>query len=284
MAHLPHRAMPATFSGGGYHVVTVYKVDDDKQTASIGDLTDHPIDIPLKALADARGRIKKQKNRLLSADGPAKTPDLKTLVQGGLAACVRGLKSPSMKAARGNFQLDALKTWADRLHGSKDKERWERVFVPGANLWRALTGIHTWVEHYGTGGGLCRPLFADFFTEAAATLNDPRLSALASRYSDLGRQWSELADAALPVEVPIFKKARALLTRKSELMASEGPSAADEIRAVWDQLGELERQAGECFPVSEAHCAELRADLKVRVLSLYDGEVAALAAVAEAAA
>jgi hypothetical protein len=280
MVHLPHRAMPQTHSGGGYHVVTVYKADD--ATATIGDLTDQPIEIPLANLAEARARIKKQKNRLLSVTGPAKAPDVSTLVRAGLSACVQKLQSPTMKAARGNFQLDALKTWAERLHGSKDKERWERVFAPGANLLRGLTGVHHWIEYYGTGGGLCRPLFADFFTEAAATLKDRRLPDIAQQYSHLGRQWTELADAALPDGVPMFREAKALLARRAELLVSEGPSATTEIRGVWNRLGELERQATECFPLSDIQCADLRASLKARVLAIHQGEITALAAVADA--
>jgi hypothetical protein len=282
LAHLPHRAVPAVHSGGGYHVITVYKVDDGNGTATIGDLTDQPISIPLDNLAEARARIKKQKNRLLSVVGPAKAPDVRRLIREGLVACVQRFKSPSMKVARGNFQLDALKTWAERLHGSKDRERWERVFAPGANLWRGLTGIYGYIEYYGTGGGLCRPLFADFFTEAAAALTDHRFKTLADRYVELGRKWTELADAALPNSVPICREAKALIARKAELLVSDGPPAAAEIRGVWDQLGELTRQAADRFPLSDAECAELRAELKARVLELHAGEVAALAAVAEA--
>src|SRR5262245_7893204 len=66
MAELPHRGMPALFSGGGYHVVTVYRFDEDQGTALIGDLTDLPVEIGLKQLAVARGRIKQFKNRLLA--------------------------------------------------------------------------------------------------------------------------------------------------------------------------------------------------------------------------
>lgn len=283
MTHLPYRAIPADMSGGGYHVVTVYKVDDVRKTVTIGDLTDQPIDIPQGDLAQARTRIKKQKNRLLSVTGPAKVPDLRNLVRDGLRACVERFESPSMKAARSNFQLEALKTWAERLHGSKDKERWERVFAPGANLWRGLTGIHSYVEYYGTGGGLCRPLFADFLTEAAEALGDKRLTELAERYADLGRRWTELADAALPDGVPMFREARKLMARKAELLVSDGPPAAAEIGAVWDKLGELASQAADRFPLTESECADLRADLKSRVLVLYEGEVAALSAVAEVA-
>lgn len=281
MAHLPHRAMPTEFCGSGYHVVTIYKLDEAAGTAMVGDLSDEPVLISLDDLAKARARIQKQKNRLLSVTGPAKPIDLGKLVRAGLAACVHKLRNPTMKAAARNFKLDALAVLADRMFGSKDKDRWERVFARGPNLWRGLTGLHDCIEHYGTGGGLCRPLFADFLIAAGTVLKDPRLTALAGRYADLGRRWSDLADAAVPDNVPVLREAKALLVRKAELLASDGPAAADEVRAVWTDLGDMAQRVGADFPLSESACADLRANLQVRVRAIHADETAALAALAD---
>src|SRR5205085_8659120 len=127
-------------------------------------------------------------------------PDLLQLVRDGLRACHQGLTT-----GKSNFALPAIRTWADRLHGSTDAERWERVFA-GPRLWGGLTAIHNYVEYYFTGGGLCRPLFADFLVEAATALARPRLRILAEQYQELGRRWSDLADAALPDDVPAMKE------------------------------------------------------------------------------
>jgi hypothetical protein len=277
LAELPHRAMPSAWSGGGYHVIAVYRIDDQGGTALIGDLTDEPISISLADLARARARIKKQRQRLLSIP-PAHSPhDLGDLVRAGLDRCHQGLLHPSLPNARNNARLDALRTWAERMHGSKDKERWERVFRPGANLWRGLCSIYDFVEHYGTGGGLCRPLFADFLADAAAALRRPGLAALAEQYAELGRSWSALADAALPDDVPALREAKELYARKAELTHGGGP--AEEARAIWGRLSELEQQTRERFPLSDAECADLRAQLQARIMALYEGEVAAHAAI-----
>lgn len=281
MAHLPHRAMPAEYCGSGYHVVTIYKLDEAAGTALVGDLGDEPVSIPLDDLAKARARIQKQKNRLLTVTGSAKSINLAKLVKAGLAACVHKLRNPTLKAAARNFKLDALAVLADRMYGSKDKDRWERTFARGPNLWRGLTGLHDSIEYYGTGGGLCRPLFADFLTETGTALKDPRLTALAKRYADLGRRWSDLADAALPDAVPAFREAKALCARKAELLASDGPSVADEVRAAWTDLGDMAKRVGEDFPLSESECADLRANLHARVRALHADETAALSALAE---
>ncbi len=289
MAGLPHRALPAQYSGGGYHVVMVYRVNEAEGTALIGDLTDAPLNIPLEALAAARARIKKQKNRLLAlAPLPKNYAQLALaeLVRAGLHSCHHGLLHPTLPGMKSNAKLEALKVWAQRLHGSKDKakdrEGWERVFRPGANLWRGLTGAYDFIENYGTGGGLCRPLFAEFLQEAATAIQQPALAALSEQYAELGRQWSALAEACLPDDVPLLRQAKELYVRRSELLHNGG--SAGEVRAVWEQLGELERQAGAQFPLTEAAGAALRAQLQTRVLALYEGEVAAHAALPKALA
>ena len=269
MAHLPHRAMPEAWSGGGYHAITVYAVDEAAGTALIGDLTDAPIAVSLKDLAAARGRIKKQKHRLLALASPPRVDDLAALVRGGLAACREGLTGEK----RANFRLDALRTWGERLRGSGGTESWERVYPRGHRLWTGLTSVTSFVEHYGTGGGLGRPLFAEFLEEAAAATGAAGLRELAERYGALGREWTALAEAALPDEVPALARAKALLARKAELAAEGAP--VEEVRAVWDRLEELKREAGEAFPLTEAECGELRASLAERVLALHVGEVTA---------
>jgi hypothetical protein len=141
--------------------------------------------------------------------------------------------------------------------------------------------VYDFIEHHGTGGGLCRPIFADFLTEAAETLGERALASLAQRYAQSGQDWSELADAALP-EVPLLRETKDLQVRKAELLHSGGADAVEEMRTIWKRLGELEKQAGQQFPLSEAACAELRSDLQKRILALYEAERAAHAALAEA--
>ncbi|HEV7784040.1 MAG TPA: BtrH N-terminal domain-containing protein, partial [Thermoanaerobaculia bacterium] len=93
MAHLPHRALPKAYSGMMYHLITVYDADPAGGTARIGDAADEPIEIPLAALAEARGRIKSQKHRLLQVTGAARPLDLSRLVKDGLRACHEALTS-----------------------------------------------------------------------------------------------------------------------------------------------------------------------------------------------
>jgi hypothetical protein len=278
-AALPYKAMPELYSGMASHMVVVYEVDENAGTARIGDLSDDSIELPLSVLAAARGRIKKDKNRVLSVRPVAKTPPLDALVRSGLTACRDGLLgATAVGNAKTNFSLEALRVWGNRLHGARDKESWERIFTPGKRLWRGLTSINEYIEHYGTGGGLSRPLFAEFLAEAAAALGSEPMRALGQRYAELGRQWTELADAALPDAVSAMREAKDLLARRSELLHSDVPAATEDVRRVWQRLDELAAAAGERFPLSDAASAELRADLQRRVVVLHAAEVEAHAA------
>jgi hypothetical protein len=280
-ASLPYKAMPAFYSGMASHLVVLHGIDARAGTARITDLSDEPIEIALDVLNAARSRVKKDKQRVLTLRAVGKVPLLDTPVRGGLAACRDGLLGANaIGNAKTNFSLEALRVWGNRLSGSRDKESWERVFTPGARLWRGLTSITEYIEHYGTGGGLSRPLFAEFLEEAGDALGWKALRPLADRYAGLGRQWTELADAALPDAVPAMREAKELLARRSELLHSDGPAAADGVRATWQRLDELSKAAEERFPVTEADVAELRIELQRRVIALHAEEVAAHGALA----
>lgn len=271
-AHLPHRAAPASWSGGGYHVVPVYRADEE--SVCYGDLTDAPIECSREAFETARARIAKQKNRVLTLEPAGRVPAPPKLVRGGLAACVEGLTKARMK----NFTLRSFHDWADALSGSTAKSGWQRVFPRGRALWQALTSVHDFVEHYGTGGGLVRPLFAEGLGRVAEILGDDPWRALAERYAALGRGWSDLADAALPDDVPLLRRAKELAAERSELVAAGEPAGPERIRAIWTELARLGDEAAADFPLDEARCEALRADLQARLRVLCDGEEAALAA------
>jgi hypothetical protein len=279
MAHLPHRALPAEFSGGGYHVITVYRIDEAAQTAIIGDLTDEPIVIPLADLATARGRIKKQAHRLLSIAPGGSSADLGSLIKEGLLACHRAFTAKPGKGPLALSTLESLRRWEARLSASKDKESWVVMFPRGPNLWRALTSMYRWIEMYGTGGGLCRPLMADFLSEAGQVLTESRLTSLAKRYARLGEMWSELADAALPDGVPLFREAKQQQVRYAELFMTNG--SVEDKREIWRKLDELGARAKDAFPLTDQECADLRADLQNRLRQIIAEEEAALSDMAK---
>jgi len=279
-AGLPRYVLPEAQAGGLYHVVTVYEIDDAKSEAVIGDLADDPERVPLDVFAASRARIRKQKNRILRVTKAGKPFDLKSVVVAGVAACHdtligRGaVKPPSGKSMAGNFTLDAFKTWGERLHGGSGKQSWETMFRPGVNLWRGLTSIASFI-HYGTGGGLSRPLYSEFFREAGPLLNAPLLGELAERYERLGVAWDALSEAALPENVDQFRRFRELVAERAEQVLSGGAEALSRLHEIASELAELETSVATDFPLTSAECDGLLAELQSRVLELHRDEVAA---------
>ena len=267
---LPYRGLPERWAGGAYHLLLVYAIDGSD--AIVGDLADEPIRVPLADLTRARLRIKKFKSRLLTVEPGGKSPPLEALVRGGIRACIDGLTKAKMK----NFTLDAFSTWAERLSGSKAADSWAQVFPRGKHLFAGLWSIHQYVDYYYTGGGLCRPMFAEFLAEAGAALDDRALTRASGRYAELGREWSALAEAALPAVVPAFRKAGEALARLGELYHSEGAGATDEIRACWAEIDGIGANLGREFPLSAGECDALLRELQTRVRSLHARETAAL--------
>jgi hypothetical protein len=257
----------------GYRVVAVHAIDDAAGTAQVGDGADQPTTMPLAELAAIRQRIKSYKNRLLALEPARQRPDLAGSVRAGIAACVEGLSTGRMK----NFTLEAFATWADRLDGSRAPDAWEKIFPAGAHLYVGLRSINDSIEHAGTGGGLCRSIFADFLQEAAGALNDRGLRRLSERYAKLGADWSALADAALPDRVPEFRETKQLLGRRSELLhATEGG-----LDGCAQQMGDWIARMREGFPLDAEQSTELRRELKQRVSGILAEERDALGGLAQ---
>jgi hypothetical protein len=252
----------------GYRVVAVHGIDDTAGVALVGDVADEPKAIPLLELATTRQKIKSYKNRLLALEPATKTPELNTLVRGGIAACVAGLTKGRLK----NFTLEAFATWADRLDGSKAADSWEKIFAPGPHLYIGLRSITDSIEHSGTGGGLCRPIFADFLAEAATQLEDAELERLADRYAKLAAAWSALADAALPDSVPVLRETKELLGRKVELLHSEPAPDSRELDQCSRAMGEWITWMKQGFPLDAAESAALRQELKSQVSAILAEE------------
>jgi len=114
---------------------------------------------------------------------------------------------------------------------------------------------------------------ADFLEAAAVQLNDPAIRSLGEHYARLGEQWSELADTTLPDSVPQLAEAKRQLAAYAEHFNSGGSVA--ELAECWRSIQEIERQVRQKFPLTLAECAELRSQLRERVLAIHVAEEAA---------
>jgi hypothetical protein len=273
-ATLGTRGMPATWEGGGYHVLAVLDVDDDAGTATLADLAAAPVVVTSSRLDAARARIRKQRHRILAITAvPDGAVVLEAAVRDAIGACHATLTDGRVRTMR----IDALDDLAARMVGD-GRDGWARTFPPGRNLWTALTSLHHFVEHYGTGGGLSRPLYATFLREVDAATGIPGADEAAEHYDDLGRQWRALAVAALPDEVDLLAQARRLQDERAAVYATSGADAAERLSAIWRRLDELGARAADTFPLDDDGAAELRAELarRVRLIAAAEREAAAL--------
>jgi hypothetical protein len=122
-------------------------------------------------LQERRGRIRKQKHRLLAIE-PGE-PDIETAVREGLRACANGAVNPPSPG----MSLEGIERWADDL----DKG-WPK-FPPGRHRDGALDEIRA-----ATRDGLLRRLQAQGLREAG-------FDELATRTDELAREWQALPDA-----------------------------------------------------------------------------------------
>ncbi|HEX6255479.1 MAG TPA: DUF4872 domain-containing protein [Euzebyales bacterium] len=273
-ATLGTRGMPASWEGGAYHVLAVLGVDDDAGTATLADLTAAPVVVASEQLDAARARIRKQRHRVLAVTAvPDEDVGLDAAVRDAIEACHATLTGGRARAMR----IDALDDLAARMVGD-GRDGWAQMFPPGRHLWTALTSLHLFVEHYGTGRGLSRPLYAAFLREVASATGVRGADEAAEHYDDLGRQWRALAVAALPDGIDLLAQARRLQDERAALYAASGAGAVQRLSAIWQRLDALGAHAADAFPLDADGAAGLRAELarRMRLIAAAERDAATL--------
>jgi hypothetical protein len=145
-------------------------------------------------------------------------------------------------------------------------------------------GVYGWICHWGFGEGAERKAYADFLDEAAAILDKPKLRPAADLFRSSGEVWCELANAALPDDVPMFKETRDLLNRRRSLFLEKGDEALKEIKRANDRLNQIRAEVAEDSPLSDEEAAALRQRMSEHVLKIHDIEYEAIDAMQAAVA
>lgn len=256
------------------HQWVVIGFDPDDDVFHVADLASGPLPISRADLAAARAALFSAKHRRLTVKedprGPVDLVDPVDAARRGLRSGVEALQRPLLPGQG----LPGLARWADLLVDVEDPKSWPRMFGKwsGAHFYDALVSIYRAVE-ITAGGGALRGLFAEFLERAGA-------SEAAGRYRELAAQWSELARAALPSDVPQLGRTRKLLSRRDRRFRELGAEAMDEL-ADLDRALALLRERAETAPLlTESESEDLLRDLSRRVLDLHRGERAAAEALA----
>lgn len=271
MMHLPYNASSPKDEYWAMMPIVIY--GHDENTVYISDRSSQPLTASPEELATARGRIKKDKFRVLTLDLPG-LEKLHSAVDNGIWQCIRLYTEAPPKGAKKNFGLAALDHWADMLVNRRNQQSWARFFAPGRPLFAALVGnryspgLYGWVQHYGSADGAERGLYADFLDEAAALLDRPSLRAAATTWRTSAQAWRELSAIALPEDVPLFKQARQLLDEGHDLFVEQGAASLERRQAFKADLNALREAAGKTFPLNDTQASEFCAAMAQQVLKI----------------
>jgi hypothetical protein len=249
--HLGYWGLPATLDGLGGHPVVAYR--HDEAGVYLDDRGQARIHVPRDRLDAARARVGSYKN-VTHVLGAA------VLGEAALAGAAReGLRdcAEHLSSASDSFSLPAWRKWARMLADTRQAKAWPKVFADGRGLAGALLSIWECVEPVGMEGGDQRDLFADGLDEAAVLLAEPGLAGLAERFRRIHALWHDLAEAALPVDVPEFARIRDLTAGIKQSVMEEGSAGAER--------------------TAEGDATALLAGLGKRVEVIYDEERSAIA-------
>src|SRR5688572_2393806 len=169
--------IPPALAAAVPHVMVAQSFDAATDTFTLLDRSSTPLMVARDALAESRGLVRSEENRMRVIEPPAlgalASETLRSAVREGIAACVRELTGPPPLPAMAapNSGLAGLEKLAGHLADPKDKRGWPKLFPPGLKLQKGLTGLQRAAEANGTGA--LRALYADFLDEAAALLERP---------------------------------------------------------------------------------------------------------------
>lgn len=272
---LPYNAI--AYDEANWHTMplVIYGYEPEKGEAYLSDRSRVSLTVGTEELDKARARIKKERHALLLLGAPDESA-LPEAIRAGLAGCVKLMTEKPPKGSAKNFGLRALGHWADMLAKSS-RGSWAKEYPTGRPLLAALTSAYTFLgPAFGKTVQAERDVYADFLDEAAQVLESTALRDCAAQYRVAGDAWASVLDSLLPRKAQMLGDARAAIDRRTELFIESGAAKLDEIIECRDRLEALKTQSESDFPLSVAEIADLRADIRDKVLKARAAEEAAV--------
>ncbi|MCS7479303.1 BtrH N-terminal domain-containing protein [Umezawaea endophytica] len=271
--HVGYWSLPEALNGFGGHSVVAYGEEGGRVLVDDRNLA--PLTVDRADLDRARARVGTYKNALLVVTGEPHDVDLPGAVRAGLADVVEHLSKPS-----DSFSLPAWRKWGRMMTDERAAKAWPKVFADRVGLTDALLSTWECVEPAGMVGGNLRPLFADFLDEAAAVLDVPALADEAVRWRGIADRWHELAEIALPSDVPVVARLRDLTAAVTSAV-ERGDEGADDRAAAAEELWELRAAHASEPPFDETSTRDVFRRMGETLLGLHAAESAAIKALGE---
>ena len=280
---LPYNALPYDEANWYTLPLVIYGYEPEKGEAYISDRSRVSLTVRTDELDQARARVKKDRHGLILLGAPDESK-LADAIRQGLNDCVKLMTEKPPKGSAKNFGLRALQHWAEML-AKKSRGSWAKEYPSGRPLLAALTSAYTFLgPAFGKTVQAERDVYADFLDEAAQVLDLSRLLEVAAKYRESAAAWERLLNSLLPADLPMLGVARELIDRKTARFIESGAAHLDEIIACYQQQEALKAEAESDFPLSEGEIADLRADIRDKVLQARDAEEAAVMALKESIA
>jgi hypothetical protein len=283
MWSLPYNALPMDEGMWGASPLIVYGYEPEQDLVKIADRADVPLAVTTDELAAARGRVKKEKFRLLTLDAPD-PQKVASAVHLGICDTVKLFTEKPPKGSKNNFGLNALQHWARMLAQPKQRQSWEKIFPAGIPMYAGLSSAYNFAFLFlkGEDQDAERGMYAAFLEEAAAVLERPALNDVAGLFRASAEAWQQLPAALLPDEVAPFGETRQLMWRRHRLFLEQGGAAVDEMRVIDGRLAEIRAAMEDDFPLTQAEVEAHRERVSEQLLRIHDVEKEAVLALKEA--
>ncbi|MFN2198650.1 MAG: BtrH N-terminal domain-containing protein [Anaerolineales bacterium] len=264
MFTLPYNALPEDDGMWAMLPILVYGIEHAANQVYIADRAHVPIHITADELADARGRVKKHKYKLITI-GPPDEGKIISAVRLGIQNCLQLYTEKPLKGASHNFGLQAYEHWQKLLTRPKTRLSWAKEFPPGVKMYAGLTSAFTDINTFGKQGNAERDVFANFLEEAALLLDLPDLKSVAVIFREAAQAWAQLSLALLSDDVDAFQRTRQLLLKRHQAFLHRGGTATHEMQAIDRELSSLRAEMGTKFPLNPADVDTFRMRLAEHV-------------------
>lgn len=227
----------------------------------VADGAPEPIRISTADLAQARGKVKKDRHRLMILEKPDEDRMAEGLMSGIETAAALMLDKPPAGSAD-NFGVQGMKALAKALTDIKGPKPWATKFEPGARLIQALAGrpgqpgVWDWIETWGTASGGDRGTYASFLREAAPKTG-LEVGEIPEEFDKSAGLWRQLAGQSMPDGIPEFAELKQLKLRYAQ-NRDQRPVLRDEIRGLTTAAAQSESLAARAPEIRAAMAETIR--------------------------
>lgn len=206
--------------------------------------------VSVEEMQSIRGRVKKDRYRMMVLEGVDEGRWLEGLRQGIESCCALYLDKPPAGSPK-NFGLSGMNHFVAMVGDEKTALGWGKKFPAGDQFKQALAGkigqpgIWDWIEAWGTDSGADRSTYARFLQEAGPILGKDFGEAV-EHFEQVALTWQGLAEATLPDSVTGLKRLKEIKLERSALRWIDPLGSidrrlelADEYGRVWNECGDL---------------------------------------------